>query len=132
MNTIVIILIITVFDALSTVIVPNEKNIPFCKNCKFYVKNGNMCTRFKHIDVINGNIITEKHPAKYAREKTFMCTIEGKYFEPSEASIIEAAHIMRYIQKNDFSSLEIILQMYSLYNDLHNVFSSSSTNINIH
>lgn len=110
--------------AASTVIIPKERIIPYCKNCKFYVKTGDKCSRFKHIDVITGDIISDMHSAKYAREKPFMCTIEGKYFDPTEASIIEAAQIMRYIQNNDFTSLEIILQLYSLYNNLHGVFTS--------
>jgi len=126
MSFIVIIISMFVIIVVSTVIIPNEKSIPYCKNCKFYVKTGDKCTRFKHIDVISGEVISEKHPAKYAREKKFMCAIEGKYFEPTEASIIEATQIMRYIQNNDFSSIEIMFQLYSLYNNLHDVLSSNT------
>jgi hypothetical protein len=122
---IIIIFSITVIDILCTVIVPKERIIPYCKNCKYFIQNGDKCSRFKHIDVITGDVISETHSAKYAREKTFMCTIEGKYFDPTEASIIEAAQIMRYIQNKDFTSLEIILQLYSIYNNLHGVFSTN-------
>ena len=108
-----------------TVIVPKEKVIPYCKNCRFFVPTEAKCTRFKHIDVVSGDIISDKHSAKYAREKAFMCSIEGRFFEPTEASIIEAEQILRYIQQKDFTSLEVVLQLYSIYNNLHTVFTTN-------
>lgn len=123
MNTIVTLFIIIGF-ATGTVIVPKEKVIPYCKNCRFFVSDGAKCTRFRHIDVVSGDVISETHSAKYSREKAFMCSIEGKYFEPTEASIIEAVQIVRYLQQKDLSSLELVLQIYSIYNNLHNVFTT--------
>jgi len=85
---------------------------------------GDKCTRFKQIDAVTGKILFDKHPARYSREKENMCTIEGKYFEPTETYMIEAARIMQYIQNNDFTSIEVMFKLYSLYSDFHDLFSS--------
>lgn len=56
----------------------------YCKNCKHFSKNGEICRLFVVIDIVNGNENIVK--ASEARNNVSMCGFGASYYEPIDKS----------------------------------------------
>lgn len=64
--------------------IPYRRN--YCKDCKHFSKNGEVCKLFVAIDVVNGNENVVK--ASEARDNVSMCGFGGSSFEQIDKSKI--------------------------------------------
>jgi hypothetical protein len=58
--------------------IPYKRN--YCKDCKHFSKNGELCRLFVVVDLVNGNENTVK--ASNARDNGNMCGLGASSFEP--------------------------------------------------
>lgn len=57
-----------------------RKIVPICKECRFYKRNGDTCSKFAYMSLVDGEEI--KVPAIDARTSYEMCGIGGSHFQP--------------------------------------------------
>lgn len=58
--------------------IPYKKN--YCRDCKHFNKNGEVCRLFAEIDMVNGNENIVR--ASEARSNTSMCGFGATFFDP--------------------------------------------------
>lgn len=54
--------------------------VPICKDCNFYKRSGEVCSKFAYKSLLDGN--ETKVPAIDARTSYEMCGIGGSHFQP--------------------------------------------------
>jgi hypothetical protein len=54
--------------------------VPLCRNCRFYDKNSNYCTKFMYYNLVDGK--ETNVPAIEARDNLEMCGFGGVHFMP--------------------------------------------------
>ncbi len=59
-----------------------QYNRNYCKDCKHFSKNGEVCRLFTYSDIVNGNEVNVK--AIDARKISYMCGQDGNSFQESE------------------------------------------------
>lgn len=69
--------------------VPYKRN--YCKDCKHFSKNGEICKLFIEINLVNGNENVVK--ASEARDNVSMCGFGASYFEAIDKSKITENNI---------------------------------------
>ena len=62
--------------------------VPICNECRFYKRNGDVCSKFAYMSLVDGSEM--RVPAIDARTSYEMCGIGGSHFQPKAPSMTES------------------------------------------
>ena len=106
-----------------SVVVPADKSVLVCANCRFFQTTNDMCRRFHKVDMVTGEIRRNQTPCCQCRDNVELCGRDAKYYEPVDLrfdNINEQLAVVNYmIEKNpSLKTIETSLAVYQLYSSI--------------
>lgn len=120
-----------------SVILPVDKTVPICKNCRFFIPERSMCSKFRKVDMITGTVKSEVTSCCICRDRNDLCGRDGKFYEPVDVTlhnISEQLFMINYLISNhpSMKTLGTSIQVYELYSSIMKILNGGVPTIPPH